>query len=451
MERSLRSSVIADYDELLRAKHWQSTVEHLSAAAHEIGLNLLAPERLVLRPFFLDSDRYRALLESARLVTRALAVMSDRALVDPGLRRRLMLTDEEEVYVAAELDPREPYGRLDGVLQGDSDVKFLEYNSVPGTAPLTELLSRVVDELPIMAEMRRRYRLRFPPTGSRIIPACLRAFQLRGGKGLPNVAVAMGAHGGLSGFDAQDASYTMQAAVAAGIPLLPVSPESLELRDGRLCAGDFVVDCVTYLDLQDFQQGFPPTHPLWQAARAGSLIILGSPALLATRGNKATFALLSDPELAATLPPEVRDAVARHVPWTRVVRDERTTHAGETVELLPYLSRERERFVLKPSTDRGGFGVTLGWACDATTWDALLQQATKGEQTFVAQERVPTNRESYPHLVDGELRFADFDQDCNTFTWNDETDGCLVRVAPGGLLNLHAGGTMAPLFIIDPD
>ena len=42
--------------------------------------------------------------------------------------------------------------------------------------------------------------------------------------------------------------------------------------------------------------------------------------------------------------------------------DARTT--GTTVDLLPFIERERDQLVLKPNDEYGGKGIVLGWEVD---------------------------------------------------------------------------------------
>ena len=49
-----------------------------------------------------------------------------------------------------------------------------------------------------------------------------------------------------------------------------------------------------------------------------------------------------------------RRIIAEHIPWTRVVEERKTLFHGETVDLLPWMEANRERFVLKPNDDYGG-------------------------------------------------------------------------------------------------
>jgi len=54
--------------------------------------------------------------------------------------------------------------------------------------------------------------------------------------------------------------------------------------------------------------------------------------------KKAFFAVLTDPRHAALFNAREHEVIARHVPWTRVVREGRTSKGAETFDLVPWVS-----------------------------------------------------------------------------------------------------------------
>src|SRR5205807_2429080 len=113
----LSRSAIAHFRELLQSKYWQETHATVGKARDAIALYPFNTKTFVIRPYFIEPVRYAALQRAALLVFRAVVAVGDRVLGDAELRRRLMLTPEEETHVASEIDPREPYGRVDGLIQ----------------------------------------------------------------------------------------------------------------------------------------------------------------------------------------------------------------------------------------------------------------------------------------------------------------------------------------------
>jgi hypothetical protein len=442
------ASAIARFHELLDNGHWQATHERLMHDAVERQLYSYAkPIARVLRPSFLTPERYAATQQASELVSRAVVELGERLRKDAALRQRLLLTPEEDARVLLEENPVQPYARLDGFVREDGVIRFMEYNPLGAIAQFADQMGQSFDAMPVMAEFRKHYRARYVPTQHRFLPACMRAYQQHGGTGIPNVA-AVARPSDLEGMWSEWTAQ-LQMTSEAGIPLRIVEPSAIEVRGGRLFVGDFAIDCLTYLCERDpFFAAFPVSHPLWGAIKDSNIPILGSFSLGIVRGYKTAFALLSDREVVQMFAPEVREAVAKHVLWSRAVTECRTDFHGEDVDLLPFITRQRERFVLKPSDSLGGQNITLGWNCDAATWDAALQRALG--KPHVVQERAVPSRSAYPVVIDGSLTYVEHNEDCDPYLWNDgEATGCSTRISSSEILNLQAEGTLTPMFIIE--
>lgn len=122
---------------------------------------------------------------------------------------------------------------------------------------------------------------------------------------------------------------------------------------------------------------------------------------------------------------------------------------GRRVDLLDFVASNRDRLVLKPNSDYGGRGVTLGWECTDERWREKMKDALGA--SFVVQERVEVREESFPRLVDGKIEIAKHYVDFDPYTWaGDEVTGAGVRLSSSALLNVTTGGGSAtPLLIID--
>jgi hypothetical protein len=116
------------------------------------------------------------------------------------------------------------------------------------------------------------------------------------------------------------------------------------------------------------------------------VMVMGFMADLA--GNKGTLALLSDPVNHGHLNEAERALIARYVPWTRLVRPCRTQWQGKDLDLLELALSGQCGFVLKPTSGRGGEGVTAGWTTEPRVWRATVERAINGPVTHILQERV---------------------------------------------------------------
>src|SRR5258705_13717843 len=91
--------------------------------------------------------------------------------------------------------------------------------------------------------------------------------------------------------------------------------------------------------------------------------------------KKALFAVLTDQRRATLFSSEEREAISKHVPWTRLVRQEKTDYFGKEIDLLEYIKQNLDRLVLKPNDDYGGHGITIGWDNDEVNWGEGLRSA----------------------------------------------------------------------------
>ena len=93
--------------------------------------------------------------------------------------------------------------------------------------------------------------------------------------------------------------------------------------------------------------------------------------------HKSSFEILTDPVIAEQyFGADDRRLFRRHVLWTRVVGDRRTTLSDDREgDLLEYARRNRELLVLKPNRAYGGTGVMIGAATEEGEWEQALQEA----------------------------------------------------------------------------
>ena len=163
--------------------------------------------------------------------------------------------------------------------------------------------------------------------------------------------------------------------------------------------------------------------------------------------KKMSLALLSDDRCAHLYTPEQRRAIARHVPWTRKVREGHTTYAGKVVDLGDFVIGGKERLVLKPNDEYGGKGVVLGWTIDQHEWEQSFLAALGA--SYVVQERVAVPRYPFPVLLD-RMHFLDLSIDHDPYLFWGRVSGTLARVSSSALLNVTAGaGSVVPTYIVE--
>lgn len=455
----MSSSAIHHYD-LLLGEELESTQALLAKGIGSRGL--VFKERAIcdtLRPFFIERERYEDLMRAGTLVAAGLTLLVRRLIADPGLRRRLALSDAEERLLQA--DPREPMelmGRIDGFLGEDGVIRFIEYNPLGGGSVDCDELAEVFLDMPIMKRFSQRYPCRVAATRHRMVDALLSAQAKRGKPGPPSIGVLKQEDGDdvpntsiLSGsvLSLPETRKSLAMAQSAGCAVRTVDARRLTFDGKVLREGDFPIDTLIGANWPRFLSELGTEAPLWRAVRAGAAWILNSPVVDILRANKKVFALLADPDIEGIFPLDIRAALRRHVPWTRTVRDQRTTYRNETIDLLPFVASHRHSLVLKPADGYGGQGLVLGWLSDESTWRRGLKEAIQG--SYIVQERVPTPRDRFPIAADGALLFQERFFDVNPFVWNGtEAAGCMIRLSATALMNQSAGGgSNIPMIVIE--
>jgi uncharacterized circularly permuted ATP-grasp superfamily protein len=238
------------------------------------------------------------------------------------------------------------------------------------------------------------------------------------------------------------------------LPTVICAPDDLRFREGRLFASiDGAETPITIVFKRVLTSEFlvhygdeALEHPLARAYAAGACVVVNSFRAKLLH-KKSIFALLTDEQFQADFSAEERDAVARHIPWTRVLRPGVSTYQGDAINLLDFTRANRDRLLLKPNDEYGGKGITIGWESSADEWDAAITAGL--ESPFVVQEKVTIAYEPYPAIVDGQVVIGQRLVDSDPFLFGSEVDGSLCRLSTVTLLNVTAGGgSTVPVFVI---
>jgi hypothetical protein len=452
---SLNEAIIT-YHDLLTDEVAAETQEQLDDQLRSRGLFFGdRPLCTVLRPRFLTPEQYTHMRHGIRPLLRAFEKISHAAVADSDFRAQFGLYDWEEPLI--HVDPgykiHSPLSRLDSFFITDGErlsLKFTEYNAeVPAASAYNDVLNTVFYGLPVMDEFLKRYSVRSMPTRHSVMHVLLDCYrQWSGGvRGGPKPQIAI--------LDWQEVptrsefELFVQYFGAQGLKAQIVDPRTVEYRDGALYDGDFRIDLIyKRVLITELIERCGVEGPVVQAVRNRDVCMV-NPFACKLLYKKASLAVLSDERNAAMFNESETAAIREHIPWTRVVEERLTTYNGMPVDLIPFMQKYREMFVLKPNDDYGGRGIVLGWQTNASGWEQAIQTAL--ETPHVVQERVDIPNEPYPSLVDGRLQIYNRMLDTAPFVFHGEyTDGCLTRLSTDPLLNVSAGGgSTVPTFIVE--
>ena len=409
----------------------------------------------VLRPMFHTADSYRYLTERTALTLSVFRKATAALLTDPKLRAQLFLDqmEEELISLPTGYSTNIPTARLDSFftrhLDGGYTLNFIEFNGEsPAGMAYNDVMAELFLELPIM----QRFQERFPVQTLEVRPHALEAllriyYQWRGNRNkLPDIAIV----------DFRGVPTTTEFKLFAdyfalhGIKSIICDPDGMEFRNGQMYAAGQPVDFVYKRILaSELVQKYGLNHPIIDAVRAGA-VCMANPFTCKLLHKKASFAFVSDERNADLFTAEEQYAVRQHIPWTRMVEERKTIGPdGATLDLVPWISANKEQLVLKPNDEYGGKGVLIGWETEQETWDSALQTAL--HEPSIVQVRATIAYEDFPRIDEqGNVDISQRLVDCDPFLFHgDSVGGCLTRLSTVTLLNVTAGGgSAAPAFLL---
>jgi uncharacterized circularly permuted ATP-grasp superfamily protein len=422
--------------------------EKLRAAKLTFGNRVHCP---FLRPFFLSPEDE----QRVQIVAETMAELGERvanaALGDPPLLGQFHLREEELrlVRLGKTAGPASTASRLDAFLLPDS-LKFAEYNGEsPAGAGYTETLAEIFRELPVMKEFVTAYQIHSYPLSAKLLDALVMSYIDWGGTSKrPQMLITDWREVPTwTEFEILQARFEKM-----GVPVELADPRDLYFDGKQLAANGKKIDLVyRRVLMNDIVARAAECKPLVDAVAANA-VCMANHFRCKIPHVKAFFAVLTDERNDGLFSFGERELIRKHVPWTRVVADVRTSHYGKPVELLEFLRGERQNLVLKPSDEYGGSGVTLGWETSEAQWDASIEKAIESTQgCWIVQERIPIRREVFPWIQpNGQVEFRDMLVDFAPYLFRGKLSGFLTRLSATGLANVTSGGGQIPAFRVHP-
>ncbi|HYP53539.1 MAG TPA: hypothetical protein VEQ42_08360 [Pyrinomonadaceae bacterium] len=446
----MRDKLIAEYHELLAADA-RLTPDFLADLRERMRARRLTygerPLGVSLRPHFLMRSQHDALVRASEALASAFEKIAAALVAEPRLIEEVGLTDAERrlALVEPRLAASSVTTRLDAFVHGD-EIKFVEYNAEnPSSLVDQNGLNEVLFEVGALERLAGRYRLRqFVPAEALLDSIVASWREWGGGREAPRVAIVDWAN-----LPTQNEFALLRNYFAGrGVPTVICAPDELEYAPGALRRGDFKIDVVyKRVIIHEFLKHCGESHPLARAYAAGDVCVV-NPFRCKLMHKKAAFELLTDDERAGWFDEAERETVRRTVPWTRRVRERKTSFGGREVELLELVRSERARFVLKPNDDYGGHGLFLGHRSDESEWDDAISLAL-AHGDYVVQELVELHAEEFPVFDERGWAVQPMYVDTNPFLFRGRVHGAMVRLSDSPVVNVTSGGGETGFFVVE--
>jgi hypothetical protein len=400
-----------------------------------------------LRPFFLSQEEEQRVRVVAETMANLAERVTDAAIKDAALLGQFHLREEELrlVRLGKMAGPASTASRLDAFLLPDS-LKFAEYNGEsPAGAGYAETLAEIFRGLPTMREFTKSYEIHSYPLSAKLLDALLMSYLDWGGiSKRPQMLIT----------DWREVptwtefEILQRRFVEMGMPVELADPRDLQFDGKELTANGKKIDLVYRRVLMNDIVARATECKALVDAVAANAVCVANHFRCKIPHVKAFFAVLTDERNDTLFSFAERELIRKHVPWTRVVADVRTSHHRDPVELLAFLRSARENLVLKPSDEYGGTGVKLGWESSEGEWDSAIEKAIAPTQgCWIVQERIPIRREVFPWIqAKGEVEFRDMLVDFAPYLFRGKMSGFLTRLSATGLANVTSGGGQVPVF-----
>ncbi|HEY6776191.1 MAG TPA: hypothetical protein VI122_06750 [Thermoleophilaceae bacterium] len=395
----------------------------------------------VLMPHFVSPGQLRRVRRAVACLSSVLDRFCDAYADDGRLRDELAVPAREDALIRLDPGYSRPLRicRLDAFLQG-YEVKFLEFNAdSPAGIGYTDVLYEGLRQAIDLPGVRAEFETAYTPMLPLLIDTLLGAYrELRGERSelpeTPRLAL-VDAEGSPS---VPEFRIICAAARAGGIEALWGTLDDVTYDGTHLSVrGEPVHLVYRRALLEDLPEG-----DLIAAARDRRAAVV-NPFRARVANNKKLFALLQDPRFAHLVEERERRVIDETIPWTRVLRPGRTSYGEWVVDLLQFVSDNRERLVLKPASDYGGHGVSLGMETDQSRWDQLIEEHVE-DGDFVVQEYVPVPEEMFPTVEDGHVQMRLKRFNINPFGIGGRYAGMITRISDQAVINVTAGGGLLP-------
>jgi hypothetical protein len=402
-----------------------------------------------LRPHFVLEEDWARITRICETVWSAIQKVKDAAIQDETIIDELGLTDIERDLIS--IDPGytavSPTARLDSFLT-DAAYSFVELNGEsPAGIAYADAAYDIYSSLPAMKRFSETYNLRCLYGRRYMLEVLLHSYEeFLGHKPdhKPCIAIV-----DLKGLPTQkEFELFKEFFESEGYPAIICSPQELEFDGRRLRFEEHEIDIVYKRLLVNEYLPIIEEYPaLLDAYRAGVVCMVNSFRSKLIH-KKAVFSVLTSGRYAQLFSAAERETIKAHVPWTRLVRTVKSDYFGTEIDLLEFITANRDRLVLKPNDDYGGHGISIGWNSDEISWDAALSSAVENGD-YLVQERVPTAREVFPAILpDGSIDFAEQLVDLDPLLFNGTVRSAFTRLSSTELANVSSGGGMVPTFIL---
>jgi len=404
------------------------------------------PLSLSIRPTLLTEKAYSELQDAVYLIRQAVLKIADHFLDRESVLSELGITpaERELIKIPTNVIRLSATARFDAFMTDDS-FRFMEINGEsPAGAAYLSKLSVLYPELETFQQFIKKFPVRFVDPLQHLIQGLMRVYREEfGGTEIKPVFAIVDK---LNIPTRHEFTLIQQYLKAKGMECVITDPRKLELRDGWLYGEGKRID-ILYRRLltNDYFEMEDECQALLGGYKAQKTCFLNT-----FRSNlvhkKSIFSLLTDRDYNCILSTSQLEAIRKHIPWTRKLTYRKTRFGKRVIDLVDYVTRNKDEFVLKPNDSYGGKGVSIGEELTESEWEDAVRLAVL--EGFVVQEVVRVKREAFYLRKNDEWKSYPTLVDLAPYLNGPLIGGCLTRTTAHRLANVTSGGGSIPMFIL---
>jgi hypothetical protein len=417
---------------------------------------------LMLRPTLINPIQRSYFHYVSLQVIDALKKLCARYIADPEIRRLLPMREDEEAWLLGAWGRGVPrfhtiLSRLDANTDFTADdwrenFQFFEANSVGiGGLHYTTISERIILDVvgPRLKQLDSELHLELNGDTRELLLDELKLHARAIGRPRCNIAFLDDPKniGGITEYP-----HLAEHFYSRGHQAVVADPRLIYLHNDELCYRGIPID-VIYRDI-DVKQCIEIEKSEGKDLSAIRTAFQRNQVVSSLAGDfdhKSCWELFSDDRFGHFFTPAQWRIFNRHILWTRLIRETKTTQeAGRTVDLVPYVRNNRESLVVKPNRQFGGVGVTIGPETTAARWDEVIQEAVTHPYTYVVQRYTPVHSNEFPVLhPGGEVSSEEFFVNSGFYVTANAIS-LIGRASKKSVVNVaQAGGLTTVLMILD--
>ncbi len=173
----------------------------------------------------------------------------------------------------------------------------------------------------------------------------------------------------------------------SGYPSMVCEPTDFHLKNGELHSRGKLVDVIyrdtTLSELCILEKKEHDLTALREAFLRGQVLS----SLEGEFDHKSVFEVFTSPEYGRYFTAKEKSVFKRHVLWTRLLGDRKTTDSrGKKIDLLSFAYKNQADLVLKPNRLYGGQGVVFGNEMKRSLWEKKIEAGLKEPGEWVIQK-----------------------------------------------------------------